>query len=127
METQNYNSNINLKKVDYKNGETFKFIDPEIDPFDQNIIDNFIQSEIYQSSQIPKPTFTSFDKSVSRNTKEKNKCVVCLEKEKISVFAPCGHRCVCLECGKRIFKNNKKCPLCEEVITDFLEKVNYKF
>ena len=109
--------------MDYKNGETFKFIDPEIDPFDQNIIDNFIQSKVYQSSQIPKPTFTSFDKSVSRNTKENNKCVVCLEKEKISVFAPCGHRCVCLECGKHIFKNEKKCPLCKVVITDFLEEV----
>ena len=126
LETQNYNSIINLKKVDYKNGETFKFIDPEIDPFDQNIIDNFIQSKVYyiNPSQIPKSTFTSIDKSFPMNTKENNyKCVVCLEKEKISVFAPCGHRCVCLECGKHIFKNEKKCPLCKVVITDFLEEV----
>jgi hypothetical protein len=28
-----------------------------------------------------------------------------------------------LECGKHIFKNEKKCPLCKVVITDFLEEV----
>jgi hypothetical protein len=54
---------------------------------------------------------------------EKSYCVVCLSNEAESVFAPCGHRCVCLDCGKNILNNVKKCPVCKEKIIDFLERV----
>ena len=31
-------------------------------------------------------------------------CVICLDKEKDSVFYPCGHQCTCMDCGERFKK-----------------------
>lgn len=29
-----------------------------------------------------------------------NQCVICLVNERNSIFYPCGHECVCADCGK---------------------------
>ena len=128
-----YNSICKIKKIDFKNGEKFTFHNPEVDPYDKDIIDNLIISKIYyiNPSQVPKTNFTSNDVTLfpmnSKDNPKNIKCVICLEKDRTSVFAPCGHMCVCLECGKDFMNSNKneqkRCPLCKGVITDFLEAV----
>jgi SWI/SNF-related matrix-associated actin-dependent regulator 1 of chromatin subfamily A len=40
-------------------------------------------------------------------------CCVCKDAAKGAVFKPCGHACVCFECGKQIAGQKKaKCPIC---------------
>ncbi len=110
---------VNLMKANIKQGEAFPFDDPEEDPYDRQIINSLVPSMIYDIP-IPQKNMVSYSDNFSGDM---SKCVVCLEKERISVFAPCGHRCVCLECGKKICQKMKKCPICKENITGFLERV----
>ena len=128
-----YSSICKLKNIDFKNGENFIFHNPEVDPYDKDIIDNLIKSKVYyiNPSQVPKTNFTSNDVTLfpinSKDNPKNIKCVICLERDRTSVFAPCGHMCVCLECGKNFMNSiqneQKRCPLCKGVITDFLEAV----
>lgn len=42
-----------------------------------------------------------------------NTCVICLEENTQIIFAPCGHKCCCVNCSKEILNTNKrKCPIC---------------
>ena len=45
-------------------------------------------------------------------------CVVCLTYEKTHAFMPCGHLCVCEECGMRAFEESHACPVCRAVATE---------
>ncbi len=42
---------------------------------------------------------------------------------KQSVFVPCGHRCVCYDCGKKIHETKRKCPICNHDSLYILKKV----
>lgn len=42
---------------------------------------------------------------------------------KESVFVPCGHRCVCYDCGMGTFSKYGKCPLCQTKAVALLKKV----
>ncbi len=44
--------------------------------------------------------------------RDENLCVVCLKREKTNAFVPCGHMCVCDECGPIIMETSRKCPIC---------------
>ena len=39
-------------------------------------------------------------------------CLVCLDEDKDTVIMPCGHLCVCSDCGKGLVKNKHVCPIC---------------
>lgn len=39
-------------------------------------------------------------------------CLVCLDTDKDTVIMPCGHLCVCSDCGKGLVKNKHTCPIC---------------
>ena len=43
--------------------------------------------------------------------------------ERESVFVPCGHRCVCYQCGLEIIKKFNKCPICNQKALFLLYKV----
>jgi E3 ubiquitin-protein ligase MGRN1 len=43
---------------------------------------------------------------------ETKECLVCLDEEKDTVVMPCGHLCVCSDCGKGLVKNKHTCPVC---------------
>ena len=43
-------------------------------------------------------------------------CLVCLTEEKNTVIMPCGHMCVCLECGNGLVKAKHTCPICRSNI-----------
>lgn len=46
-----------------------------------------------------------------QNEAEKE-CLVCLTEEKNTVIMPCGHMCVCLDCGNGLVKAKHTCPIC---------------
>jgi hypothetical protein len=44
---------------------------------------------------------------------ENAECSVCLSAQKNAAFIPCGHACVCLQCGNEIAsQRNATCPVC---------------
>ncbi len=43
---------------------------------------------------------------------EGKECLICLSEEKNTIIMPCGHLCVCSECGKQIKEKNYNCPVC---------------
>lgn len=51
-----------------------------------------------------------------------NLCVICMEKERDSIFYPCGHECVCSTCGKEFMYKavQKICPVCRNRIKDIV-------
>mmetsp|Transcript_19780 Transcript_19780/g.42790 ORF Transcript_19780/g.42790 Transcript_19780/m.42790 type:complete len:133 (-) Transcript_19780:24-422(-) len=44
-------------------------------------------------------------------------CVVCMERKRQVVFAPCGHLVVCLSCGQGLHA----CPICRQVMSDRIQ------
>ena len=49
-------------------------------------------------------------------------CVVCFDREKDVVFAPCGHYCSCFECASIIKRSNNKCPICRSLIKTIVKR-----
>lgn len=53
-------------------------------------------------------------------------CIICLERPKMVILAPCGHRCTCKRCTRAIMlssREKRNCPLCKERIDSFVAKV----
>jgi len=49
---------------------------------------------------------------------EEAKCIVCLEKDKNSVFVPCGHLACCNDCASAVFKSRyTECVYCRTKIS----------
>ena len=111
---------INFKPIKFYRNKFISIHQPSVCEYDIEIQKNLIWTSLYDK----KPIQIIDEETAKRlQKKAKNYCVVCLTNECESVFAPCGHKCVCLECGKNIWENVKKCPVCREKLTDFLEKV----
>ena len=108
---------IEVKKATIFQGEKYIFDNPEEDPYDRKIIDSLIKTKIYE---IMSKKIANEDEG----NKEKKVCVICMTNPIEWILAPCGHKCLCTECGK-IYKEDltKKCPICKEKIIGILEKV----
>ena len=107
---------IQLKKANIIQGDRFVFDNPEEDPYDRKIIDSLIPTKLYEM----------MGRRIIREEeeeKEEKNCVVCLTNKIEWIIAPCGHKCLCPECGKQYKQPNKKCPICKENIIGILEKV----
>jgi hypothetical protein len=48
---------------------------------------------------------------------EVSQCGICMDATKTHVFIPCGHKCVCEDCGAKC----KTCPICRAVVTGTLK------
>jgi len=53
-------------------------------------------------------------------------CVICLTTQKDTALLPCGHFCVCNECGIqiRLSPGRNRCPLCRAQVNDIMRIVN---
>jgi hypothetical protein len=51
---------------------------------------------------------------------ESEKCVVCMERPKITVTQPCRHQAMCKRCTERVLSDTKKCPVCRERIVSHI-------
>lgn len=118
--------------VEFIQGIPFYFDSPELHNLDtilsmENIlIDNKM---IYQEISGEDDNFNIFNSKGNDNIntyiedEEKNKCVVCFENTKESVFVPCGHKVCCFNCAKSIFENIKTCCMCNADIERVIEKI----
>ena len=114
------NKFLNVKKAYIIQGEKYCYDNPEEDPYDRWIINSLIQTKIYE---IP---FSEKNISMNSGENETKKCILCLTNENKWILAPCGHKCICSECGKdekSIKDQLKNCPICKELIIGVLEKV----
>ena len=121
----------------FNQGKTIFFNNPIKDPTQiiksKNMILN--NSEIYkliENEEKDSNKVIQLGRSINNSTMieqvvkndERIQCCFCLENKSESVFIPCGHRCVCFDCGNAIIKSkNKKCPICQEVSSSLLKKV----
>lgn len=49
-------------------------------------------------------------------------CVVCLAAPKTHAFVPCGHRCVCEDCGSAVVgQDSANCPICRTAVEQLLQ------
>jgi len=39
-------------------------------------------------------------------------CLICLSADKDTLIMPCGHFCICGDCGKGLIKAKHTCPVC---------------
>ncbi|KAL1487532.1 hypothetical protein ABEB36_015802 [Hypothenemus hampei] len=69
----------------------------------------------------PRP-FTSTQR-LSLCSENKDICIICYNGSKDCVFLHTylAHCCCCYACGKKIFKINKRCPLCNKIVNKVLK------
>ena len=106
----NNNKILKIKKVDVYKGEKYDFDNPEEDPYDRLIINSLIHTNNYE---IP---FAEENSIIEKNENHVKMCVVCLSNEIKWILVPCGHKCVCEDCGKIILEKNQNCPICKQKI-----------
>lgn len=51
------------------------------------------------------------------NIKQRQMCVVCLERERCRLFMPCSHFLCCKECSEMLRNLNNECPYCRGTIS----------
>lgn len=47
-------------------------------------------------------------------------CLICLSVKKDTLIMPCGHYCVCEDCGKELVKAKHTCPICRGNISSLI-------
>ena len=120
-------------RPNFCNGEYIMFAQPKKDPYEMNAINNFIDNDNYyglypddeeseNESQIENKKDNNYNEQREQR-EERTQCSMCLEKPSQSVFVPCGHRCVCWECGRRVMETSKKCPICQKESNFLLPRV----
>ena len=76
---------------------------------------NYLMDMLTKKTEDTKKATTKQEKSVKE-------CCICYNNiavNELLAFVPCGHRCVCSECVKKIVSGNitkRKCPLCREKV-----------
>ena len=118
------------KIMNFYQGDCIKFNQPIKDPFEINAIKFFInRNELYNmieninENQIADSQENIINYQFMKEKEVRTQCCFCLSKISESVFIPCGHRCVCYDCGMEIMSKKKKCPICQIDVTFLLPKV----
>ena len=69
-----------------------------------------IQPEEYRAAEIKNMKIYSVEE-----------CIICLSNLPNTIYAPCGHLCVCSDCNKELSKRcEHNCPLCRRKITSIV-------
>ena len=56
------------------------------------------------------------------DTCESGECIVCMDNSHTLVIAPCGHYCLCDNCGGILINSTKTCPMCRGEIKQLIPK-----
>lgn len=68
------------------------------------------------------PQSAPVDPSVQNGSETQcSECVVCLDEDPTHAFIPCGHKCVCHDCGDSIMQDSKMCPLCRSKVAGVMK------
>lgn len=113
----------------FYNGEYINFNQPMKDLFQEKGDEIFFNnssnySVIYPRTKEEEEFIIENNEVLVTNQKsEISQCSLCLSKQSESVFIPCGHRCVCLECGELVMSTSRKCPICQSEANFLLSRV----
>jgi len=77
----------------------------------QNIIDEIFKIKLKLKDWVLK----------DENTQDK--CVICYVKNREVIFAPCGHKCCCLNDAITLQNHNKLCPICRNIFECFITNI----
>eukprot|EP00347_Sterkiella_histriomuscorum_P003446 403364265 len=47
-------------------------------------------------------------------------CLICLSEPRNTIIMPCGHLCVCSDCGDKLNQKNQNCPICRATISSLV-------
>jgi len=77
----------------------------------------YVMKELYGIQASPSAGTDTSDGDNQQN------CVVCLTTPKDTALMPCGHFCVCYECGAslRLSPARNRCPLCRQEVHDIMK------
>jgi hypothetical protein len=50
---------------------------------------------------------------------EEERCIVCMQAQKLVAFYRCGHICCCMRCAQRFVRN--RCPVCRQSVADYIK------
>ncbi len=48
-----------------------------------------------------------------------NDCAMCMDARRTDACVPCGHKCACAECGRRLV--GQPCPVCRRPVTAMMK------
>jgi hypothetical protein len=51
---------------------------------------------------------------------ERQDCVICINARPDTLFLPCRHMCICVECASTMLAGDGKCPLCRQTFTSMM-------
>jgi hypothetical protein len=80
-------------------------------------------NELYEKEKLIHNFYSrnsEFIKYLNENCLIKKECIICMDREREIIFAPCGHFILCKECNSKI---KEKCPYCNYKITGIINKV----
>ena len=89
----------------------------EYDEKERKIRINYLMDMLTKKTEDTKKATTKQEKSVKE-------CCICYNNiavNELLAFVPCGHRCVCSGCVKKIVSGNitkRKCPLCRKRVKE---------
>jgi len=73
---------------------------------------------------VPDAATSQVDESAAAlaSTDSQRNCVICLTEPRSTALMPCGHFCVCYECGAslRLAPARNRCPLCRREVRDIM-------
>ena len=54
---------------------------------------------------------------VAEDEESGKECLICLSEARNTIIMPCGHLCICAECGQTLKNKKYNCPICRGLIS----------
>jgi hypothetical protein len=70
---------------------------------------------------------SSISKAKAVNEAIDKECLVCLSENASSIIMPCGHMCICRDCGEKLKSKKYTCPVCRGEIGNIIYVDRSKF
>jgi len=100
-----------LIKISHENQHDIKINKNSLSKYEEHL-----KEQLNEVSDIKVAKF----KNQIEELKNQKLCSICMENPNEIVFVPCGHNCVCHECGEGL----RDCPLCRTKITQKVKTFN---
>lgn len=84
-----------------------------IDSYEVELLEIYGQPQMSHNKPVSSSTshFTANSFDLCGLNKE---CVVCLSQRRDTLFLPCRHMCLCLQCAESLCLQSDKCPICRQ-------------
>ena len=86
----------------------------------QVVLINGLPFEIKSIYGLDHDDSTQEGKTVATDDGQSEECLVCLSEKKNTLIMPCGHFCICEDCGQGLIKAKHTCPICRNFIQSLI-------